>query len=224
MDTDEKQIAVPPPPPDYDAVKKQLEIDKINKEIAGLDIELKRKWYKKPQWIAALSPIFLGVLTVIIAFATGLLQNQSTLNKIQEESFNQRKQAINDSIIQLRHLSDSLSKYVTNLSYERKLLDSTVNVLKSFQDTLFYQLTTKDERLAFTNRRFVTSKNEADSLKRVLKIMEREKEIAEYKSYLRDREKEIADLEKEIEYLDKLMLGNNKKRKRIDSLNMSPKN
>jgi hypothetical protein len=166
MSTAEQEVTLPiPATPDYDGQKKQLEIEKLNKEIQILDSDLRKKWYRKPQWIAALSPFFLGILTLIIALSTGLIQNQSTLNKIQEENFNHRKQQIYDSIFKLQHFSDSLSNQVTELNIKKIILDSSLVRLTSLKEDLSSKLSDKDKQLSKITRGYLKIENELLMLK-----------------------------------------------------------
>ncbi|MDB9380925.1 hypothetical protein PN465_01525 [Nodularia spumigena CS-584] len=73
--------------------KEQLEIEKIKSEI----VELRKPWFKKPIWIAALSSLILGTTTLIVASTNGFLQARSTLNKIEKENLLRKK----DRLIEL---------------------------------------------------------------------------------------------------------------------------
>lgn len=100
--------------------KLQLEIDKLNNE----NRELNKSWWKKPQYIAAFSPLILGVVTLITAFASGFLQNQAKLNEIQKLTFEQDKQKYQTTI-------NELNERILIASVKEKMLTKSVDSLKS---------------------------------------------------------------------------------------------
>lgn len=147
----------------FDEFKKKLEIEKLEKEIQQLDnlnSDLAKKWYKKPQWIMALSPVIVGVLTLTVAWASGFLQAQFNLNKIQEENFNRRKDSINIVISKLSTTSDSLNKLIINFKTENIMLGKQNREFKAIHNTLSNKLLSNEEKLDFMTERFIQSKNE----------------------------------------------------------------
>jgi hypothetical protein len=142
---------------DYAKLKIELEIQKLKGEIDQLgnsNRELTNPWYKRPQWIMALSPIIIGLLTLLIAWASGFLQAQSTLNKIQEERFQQKKDSITKYLATLNYVSDSLTKSTRILKIQKSMLDSEFTSLKAryvdqanLLDTLRNTNFSKDEKI-----------------------------------------------------------------------------
>lgn len=96
--------------------KEKLEIEKLQTEIK----DIKRRII--PQWVGALSPFLIGLMTIIIAFSTGFLNNQATLNKIEAHKVEvqvKEFEAKRDSL----HLSnDSLLALNSQLNFEREKL------------------------------------------------------------------------------------------------------
>jgi hypothetical protein len=171
---------------DIDSVKKELEVEKLRKEIEQLNNasnELTKKWYKKPQWIIALSPIVVGILTLSVAWASGFLQAQSNLNKIQEENFNRKKDSISKTIAILSYTSDSLKNLVENLTLQKMFFDSLFtdlrkenNELKMLQDTLQNTNISNNDKVEFLKNKYIDiqkrSRKIIDSLKIHLKMNE----------------------------------------------------
>src|SRR5689334_17406151 len=85
--------------------KTQLEIKKIEKEIEEIGKPKNSK--NILQWITALSPLFIGFLTVFIAWNSGFLQAQSKLNETQELFYKMRKDSIDANFKLLIHINDS---------------------------------------------------------------------------------------------------------------------
>jgi hypothetical protein len=148
---------------EIDNLKKELEIKKLRKEIEQIDSinnDLTKKWYKKPQWIMALSPIIVGIMTLSVAWASGFLQAQSNLNKIQEETFNRKKDSINVVIKILSAKSDSLYLSAQNLKIELKVLGRQNNELVGFRNNLLNNLKSKNEKMNFIMQQYLKSKKE----------------------------------------------------------------
>jgi hypothetical protein len=140
-DTDKTLIT---PDEEFNSLKRELEIKKIQKEIEQLDNtnnDLTKKWYKKPQWIMALSPLFVGLLTLSIAWASGFLQAQSNLNKIQEENFIKRRDSINNTITILKSEKDSLTAETFILRIKNIAIDSANKVLNDKFNEILNSLT-----------------------------------------------------------------------------------
>lgn len=148
--------------------KDELEIIKLNKEIHHYNIqinELSKSWYKKPQWIIALSPLIVGMLTLIVAWSTGFLQAQSTLNKIELKKLNEQKDSINEVITLLTHKSDSLSRFVTLLSQDRAVLISQNAEFKNINDSLIMQLLNRSEKNKYIAQKYILAKKDNRNLK-----------------------------------------------------------
>lgn len=104
--------------------KLQLEIDKLNNE----NKELTKTWWKKPRYIiaiiAAISPVIVGIATLLVAWGSGFLQAQSKLNEVQRQVFENDKKEIQKVIndLHVRILIDSVRE---------KMLLRSVDSLKS---------------------------------------------------------------------------------------------
>ena len=150
--------------------KKELEILKLEYEIEQIrnsNCELTKKWYKKPQWIMSLSPIIVGLLTLLVAWSSGFLQAQASLNKIQEEKFERRRDSINKTIRQLTYVSDSLKLFVDSIRKEKELLSSENidlieknRLLSIVRDSLTSLFTTNNEKINSLYFKYATLQQE----------------------------------------------------------------
>jgi hypothetical protein len=159
LDENEKSLSI---------LKQQLEIEKLQKEVARIDYEtaeIYKKWYKKPQWIAALSPVLIGILTLTVAWASGFLQAQSTLNKIQQETYNSRQDSIDRVIKSSRLIRDSLIKYNSELVERNTISDSINKKMKEYSNVLYDSLKTASEKKKYFSDQFLSLQRENIKLK-----------------------------------------------------------
>lgn len=104
------------PEEDSNSIRGQMEAEKLRLEIDKLkneNRELTKPILSRPQYIAALSPIIVGILTLIVAWWSGFLQAQSKLNEVQKLSFQQEKVKYQDSI---KKFQDDIKK-ISDKSY-----------------------------------------------------------------------------------------------------------
>ena len=142
--------------------KEQLEIIKLKKEIYFVEkqnIEINKVWYKKAQWISALSPIIVGILTLIVAWSTGFLQAQAKLNEIQKADFLQKK--------------DSIIKVITNLNTKALALNDEINLLRNqkkqsetLRDVFNNKLLSKEKKQKFLLKQYILLQQENAHLKK----------------------------------------------------------
>ena len=157
---------------DLEKQKKELEVNKLEEEIKQIRInnsELSKKWYKRPQWIMALSPIIVGVLTLTVAWASGFLQAQNSLNKIQEEKFERKKDSINKAISKLILSKDSVKQILDSLMIDKTSLDTAYQELKrqnfalnEIRDSLKSKSFSESKKVEFIRKGYVALQ---DSLK-----------------------------------------------------------
>lgn len=104
--------------------KERLELQKLENEIRDQN----RRWWFKPAYIAAFSPLLLGILTIIVTWSTGILSdtkrdNEFDKKQIQHELriLNERRSSLHDSI---QVILDSLSWYERLLTQNDLMADS----------------------------------------------------------------------------------------------------
>lgn len=100
-------------------MKEQLECQKLQFEIEKTQLEtaeLKRSWYKRPQWISAILPPVLGILTICIAWVSGFLNKQALVNR-------------NESVL-LQIQIKEFTKQRDSLFYERDSLRKEDSILR----------------------------------------------------------------------------------------------
>lgn len=102
--------------------QKELEREKLLLEIE----ELKKKWWKKPSYIAALFPTVLALVTLIYGFTNGYFQ----------ASFIKLENQKHDLVIEKEKLKAEINEMVQESEEKRKELDS----LMREQDRNFAEL------------------------------------------------------------------------------------
>lgn len=203
--------------------KFQAEINKTNND----DKKSTRRWSKAPVWVAALSPIIVGLCTLYIVNKSGFLQAQEKLNTMQKIIFDQNK-VIYDSIINTKTLlSKSLTIKVDSLQklkdYIEKKLIIVQNDKKSESEktlSLLTQLGICDiankqladnlkERENIINNGVLNEKQRTDSIKILKNVIDglkidknlsaqsQERALSNFKSMLKECKEQNASLIKE---------------------------
>ena len=130
--------------------KLELETEKLRaeiKEINNRNADLIKSWYKKPIWIAALSPIIVGLLTLIVVLSTGFLQAQYALNRLHEDNYKKEKKDKDAEIVTVRNQLDSLQYNRDSLYSISAILDSTVRKLARIKDTVISEKISDIEKI-----------------------------------------------------------------------------
>src|SRR5215207_2595796 len=83
--TDKAEIAEENSEISEDTIKAKLELEKLNLEIQ----DLRRDWWKKPAYIAALFPTFLALLTLVYGFSNGYFQAMAV--KLENQKYDLQK-------------------------------------------------------------------------------------------------------------------------------------
>jgi chromosome segregation ATPase len=121
------------PTPAPEAIKQQLEIDKLNAEIR----ELNKSWYKKPVYLAAMLPAFVAIVSVIILYLNGNFE-------VKNKELQVRKEALDLDIRKFEIKKDSLAK-------EIKRSEDTIQIYKNERTVLRKENEHLDTMLQFAN-------------------------------------------------------------------------
>jgi hypothetical protein len=111
---------------EFESLKKDAELKKLNKEIVKLDAESKElSWRKFSAWAPAISSIIIGFITLYFTISSGFLDGKSALVKAEALVMQVRKDSLSRTIDSLKSIyrRDSMN-LLTRINNQNKKLDS----------------------------------------------------------------------------------------------------
>ena len=105
--------------PDENASREELEKEKLDLEIE----QLKKSWWKNPEYIKIVPPLIVAIATASLACATW----EGDLLNIRIAKFESERQSIRDTIKSLEVERDSLGKATKYFSIQKDLLIASLN-------------------------------------------------------------------------------------------------
>lgn len=177
----EDQDEITPSEKDINIVKTEKEVEKLQNEIDKLKNENKefvKYWWKKPQYIAAFTPIIVGILTLFVAWWSGFLQAQSKLNEAQKLTFEQEKKSNQLYIDSLQGYVDSLTAIISSDRVREFMLTKSIDSLRLLERTAQHQVN------SFLNDKRITSE-------KVLSLIKENGKLQNYIKTLNEKLKEI---------------------------------
>lgn len=115
--------------------QKELEREKLLLEIE----ELKKKWWKKPSYIAALFPTILALMTLFYGFANGYFQ--ASFTKLENQKYDLQNQINafeaekNNLYTQLKQITEEKEENRKALEELNKNIDERKRLLEELTDT-----------------------------------------------------------------------------------------
>lgn len=124
---------------DIEQMKKLLEVEKLRTENEKLKTEheklilekeeLKKTWFRKPQWWSALLPTLIGILTLWAAYSTGIFGIQ----RLQNEKV-QLQDTIQKVTLNLKNIRDTILKKEYALIISKNNATVAIKKLKGIYD------------------------------------------------------------------------------------------
>lgn len=145
---------------EFESLKKDAELKKLNKEIVKLDAESKElSWRKFSAWAPAISSIIIGFITLYFTISSGFLDGKSALVKAEALVMQVRKDSLSRTIDSLKSIyrKDSIN-FLTRIKNQDKQLDSLSQ--KFIQDKIkFDKERVKSNQVILQNRNQIRELN-----------------------------------------------------------------
>ncbi len=114
-------------------MKKKSKTSKLEKKKIELEIALLEKpWWKKSEYLRIIIPIFFGIVSLIYAFSSGLIDKQKMDLQLTKKQLQYDIQKFNDKKDSLNRINDKLEKNITNIKYDNENLLAITDSLKKF--------------------------------------------------------------------------------------------
>jgi len=123
--------------------KNKFELRKLKKEIELLE----KRWWKKAEYLRIIIPVFFGILSLIYAFSSGLIDKKKMNLEITKKLLQYDIVRFNDKKDSLTSINDSLTQNLKFLQLKNKQLSTkfdSISYLLIFQEG---ELKKKDDRL-----------------------------------------------------------------------------
>lgn len=138
----------------FEQEKERLEIEKAKNENLKLELELKelkKRWWKKPQWWSAFGPALIAIITLIIAWTSGLIKSERL--QLEIKNLEIERSALIKNINKYR---DTITSYQDSILQQKrhynllvKNYDSLYNYLIIIRAAFLQKISSKDDSLNY---------------------------------------------------------------------------